>query len=131
MSEILIRLHAKASGDIVTIQEDDWTWGGKERAPNFSVIKLPGVDHTIIQKYQPPATSGHKHPWQIKVTSMPSGISQKLQGKDKNKTGHLIIGKNAGSGIDIKWLDFREFIHNKVNNKNEKDNKTKIPPGLK
>ena len=123
MAQILIRLHTKALGDIVTIQEDEWKWGKKEGAPNFAVIQLPGVSASKIWKYR--LTDGHniKYRWKVNLFTMREELVDKLLALDTNKSNRIVLG------TDVTWEEFRKHLLDKITNTTEDDNKEPEPRG--
>lgn len=58
MAELLVAARDLESGykrgDIITVQDDGWTWGAEETLPNFQVVELPLVPKlTFIESTKP------------------------------------------------------------------------------
>ena len=121
---MLIRLHSKAKGDIVTIKEDDWKWGKKEVPPNFVTLDFTDVEVSGMIEYLDPGPSGLKRKWKIDYNNLPLDLQDKLLGLDNDKSKKIKID---ATNADITWLDFRQYIINKETGETEEDKKKKKP----
>lgn len=102
MCELLIRLVDKVNddpeldlqclkrGDVVTIQEDGWSWSERERTnPDWMIVKIPGVSASTFNYLmvpEPDDLSDFKHlrrRWNhidLDSTALPTGVRTALQG---------------------------------------------------
>ena len=142
MAEMLISLHSSnpsGYGTVLSIQEDKFSWGAKEIAPNFGIIKFPDVAPSSLIKYTElrDVPSGVKldknaslgrYKWQIEVSGLSPALKNIIDGVGlpKGGRGELVVDDDL-LVADVSWTTIRANIKDRVDNETEADKGTEKP----
>ncbi len=135
-------------GDFVCVVPNDHDWGRKSVLPNTLRVEfninpakeerlrsyaLPDLVQDGYEKAiglpgggEPRMVHRNRRRWRVLWQDLPAGLKQQIRARDEGidaDTPHLIIG---GPNRDMTFKQFREFIHDRVENKTEEENGTEL-----
>jgi len=114
------------AGMPVVVMEDGHHWGGRERLPDFWVLKLPNVSVERVRQFiephevddgldpdgNPQRKTYRRRMWRILVESLPAGAKAKIASQ-----GSITIGQDG----DYTWSQFKNYMRNLRDNVNAGD----------